>query len=132
MITWNCPDCVKLPFTTFIASIACTSAFFGSTRANLIRVIQCETAAMFSFPPTRRSSSFVSSEYLPIFLIPPFLTCLNKFFYYVITHLFEHVKTFSKNLFEQVIDFFAPCFYNGFMKIYRNDLPEGNYAKIHI
>ena len=66
-MTWNWPDCVNVPLTTFIASIFLMSAFFGSFRTKRIRVIQCETAPIFSLPPTYSRSSLESSVYLPIF-----------------------------------------------------------------
>lgn len=60
MITWNCPACVNVPLTTFIFSMPGMSARFGSFNTNLIRVMQCETAAMFAFPPTNSSSCAAS------------------------------------------------------------------------
>ena len=45
----------------FSASILATSALAGSLRTNRIRDTQCDTAAMFSLPPTYSRSSFASS-----------------------------------------------------------------------
>ena len=69
MMTWNWPACVKLPFTTFMASMPLTSAFAGSPSTKRMRVMQCETAAMFSLPPTSCKSSLASSVYFPMMAV---------------------------------------------------------------
>ena len=83
IMTWNCPAWVNVPLAEDRLSMASVSALDGSFNTKRILVTQCDTAAIFSLPPTYSNSFFESPVNFPTFNTSyesdhETASCLNK------------------------------------------------------